>query len=87
MKHISHDIRLLRDWKIILSMFVLLVTCVAAFHGYFFYQLNRGGLFVVSGEARDESIVQQKKAVREVNNMFEVRGQPADPVPVVDPSL
>lgn len=87
MKHISHDIRLLRDWKIILSMFVLLVTCIALFHGYFLYQLNRGSLFVVSGESRDESIIQQKRAVRQVNSVFEQREQSADPAPVVDPSL
>lgn len=60
-----------RDWKIIFALFALLTALVMIGNSYMLYRLNRGTLFSAPPEVSDMQILNQKKIVRDVNNMFD----------------
>lgn len=80
------------DWKLFLGVFGMCLLLVGAAHAYLIYRVEQGDIFSTSPSARDESIFQQKKAVRRVNAVFEEKkaaysqfeiDRPAE----IDPSL
>ncbi len=82
----------MRDWKLMLIVFTVLIVCAVGIDGYLSVRVNRGDFFVVEPESTVNPATAGRKSLLDADNFFvnrekEYENFKASAVPEIDPSI